>query len=593
MLFIMNILDSEFDDGANNVDECGNCPRCGKPLQISKNPRILYECSICDYKDWNNNKKLALKTTNPILEFCPKNEIEFKELLIKKKRAKRICYDEKGNRIKTNVWNAHNFTEKSNLRVNIASSSLYKEAAQNGIIKILYEIEGYEKQSENQPKQKQDFVLHKKAKLSEKQRALNEDDISKKEEQIQMETLKDCSISIYEAMNNIKHDKYVMPAFQRQYVWDMEQIEKLWDSILLNYPISTFLFWHIDEQNISPDTYFCTFLKSATFNFQKKSTTPNYELSSINTKITDTAILDGQQRLTSLYLSLFCDGIYIKEKHGKGEGGRLAKLLVELDKSKIENAEGEFNTKQYDIAFPENNLRSSPTKFEFGKLITDEKFKDTSKRQEAIDDAIKSVPAQSKEYARDLLNNLCRKVFDEKHIRFTEMHGINQDAALEMFVRFNSGGKPLKKSDITMSILEAYWPSSRSVFGKFLENSAYRDFGTDFIIRTALMLYGDVVKSNLNKKTADELKNNWNYFTEVLQKLDKLLKSMNIATAHFSSSWNILLPVIYFIYYNPDYKNDQDAIKAYITRGTVFTYFKSGTTGKLSNMRNKINECDN
>ena len=34
-----------------------------------------------------------------------------------------------------------------------------------------------------------------------------------------------------------------MPAFQRQYVWSMEQVEKLWDSILLDYPIATFLFW--------------------------------------------------------------------------------------------------------------------------------------------------------------------------------------------------------------------------------------------------------------------------------------------------------------------------------------------------------------
>lgn len=33
----------------------------------------------------------------------------------------------------------------------------------------------------------------------------------------------------------IKDGKYVMPAFQRQYVWSMEQIEKLWDSILLEY----------------------------------------------------------------------------------------------------------------------------------------------------------------------------------------------------------------------------------------------------------------------------------------------------------------------------------------------------------------------
>ncbi|MBR1680915.1 DUF262 domain-containing protein [bacterium] len=51
------------------------------------------------------------------------------------------------------------------------------------------------------------------------------------------------SISIYDAIMNIKNEKYAMPAFQRQYVWSMEQIEKkLWDSILLDYPIASFLF---------------------------------------------------------------------------------------------------------------------------------------------------------------------------------------------------------------------------------------------------------------------------------------------------------------------------------------------------------------
>lgn len=54
---------------------------------------------------------------------------------------------------------------------------------------------------------------------------------------------------------NIQNGKYVMPAFQRQFVWSMEQIEKLWDSILLDYPIATFLFWHVDDNNVTWDTY--------------------------------------------------------------------------------------------------------------------------------------------------------------------------------------------------------------------------------------------------------------------------------------------------------------------------------------------------
>jgi hypothetical protein len=74
---------------------------------------------------------------------------------------------------------------------------------------------------------------------------------------------------------------------------------------------------------------------------------------------------------------------------------------------------------------------------------------------------------------------------------------MKQDDALEMFVRFNSGGKALKKHEITMSILEAYWPNAKTEFGKLLDGS-YAGFGSDFIVRSALMLYGDVVKSNIN-----------------------------------------------------------------------------------------------
>lgn len=80
-----------------------------------------------------------------------------------------------------------------------------------------------------------------------------------------MSVLIDSSVTIYEVIQNIKDGKYVMPAFQRKYVWSMEQIEKLWDSILLDYPIATFLFWHVDDDNVTWDTYFCNFLSSVTF----------------------------------------------------------------------------------------------------------------------------------------------------------------------------------------------------------------------------------------------------------------------------------------------------------------------------------------
>lgn len=406
-----------------------------------------------------------------------------------------------------------------------------------------------------------------------------------------MSVLKDSSITIYEALQNIKNGKYVMPAFQRQYVWSMEQIEKLWDSILLDYPIATFLFWHVDDDNVSWDTYFCNFLSDVTFDSGKQADSVNYELTGINVNMTDTAVLDGQQRLTSLYLSLLGDA-YIRQKHArkKNNGGFVTKLLIELNKNKLDVDEEEYNSKKYDIKFSEKVGRLSPTQFEI-KNILDVKFQDETTRDKAIEDAIANVPADSKDYARGILQKLYHKIFVEKLVRYTEIHDMNQDDALEMFVRFNSGGKALKKSEITMSILEAYWPSAKTEFGKLLVDS-YAGFGSDFIIRSALMLYGDVVKSNISKQIAEELKNNWSDFKKALKNLEAVLKDMKIEVSRFSSSWNVLLPILSFIYYNPEYKNNTEGIRAYLMRAILFTYFQSGTTGKLQQMKSNINSYD-
>lgn len=403
-----------------------------------------------------------------------------------------------------------------------------------------------------------------------------------------MSKLNDTSITIYEALQNIENGKYVMPAFQRQYVWSMEQIEKLWDSILLDYPIATFLFWHIDDNNISWDTYCCQFMKEVTFDSRKQADSVNYELSSVDVSITDTAILDGQQRLTSLYLSLFGTA-HIRQKHARKStnGGTLTKLLIELNENKLDIDEEEYNSKKFDIRFSEKAARYSPTQFEV-RTILEERFQDDTTRESAIEDAIRNVPEDSKLYARNILNKLYNKIFVEKLVRYTEIQDMNQEDALEMFVRFNSGGKALKKSEITMSILEAYWPSAKTEFGRLLVN-AYAGFGTDFVIRTALMLYGDVVKSNINKKIAEDLKNNWGDFKRALKNLEEILNEFKIDVHHFSNSWNVLIPIIYFIYYNPDYRENLNGIKAYLMRAILFNYFQSGTTGKLQKMKSIIN----
>ena len=185
-----------------------------------------------------------------------------------------------------------------------------------------------------------------------------------------MGILADGSITIADAMDYIEGGKFVMPAFQRQFVWSTSQIEKLWDSILLDYPISTFLFWEIDEGNTDEKTYFCKFMESVAFDFRGSSNSPNYELITPNLAISDTAILDGQQRLTSLYLSLI-GKTFAMEKYARRKSGSkiTTKLVIELDKNKLDLDPDDYNSMKHDIRFNKKIMRISPTQFEIRKVM--------------------------------------------------------------------------------------------------------------------------------------------------------------------------------------------------------------------------------
>jgi len=310
------------------------------------------------------------------------------------------------------------------------------------------------------------------------------------ENELRENRIEEKSMTIYDAMQDIMAGKYVIPAFQRSYVWSLPQIEKLWDSILLGYPIATFLYWHLDDNNVDGETTFCQFISDVTFNSSKVADGIKYKLTNIKTSISDIGVLDGQQRLTSLFISLYGD-VYMRPKNA----------------------------------------------------------------------------------------------------RYTEIYKMNQDDALEIFIRFNSGGKALKKSEITMSILEVHWPSARENFNQVL-NGVYEDFGTDFIIRTSLMLHGkDVTKFIVTREMVEKLKNEWKKFKDALDNLEKMFGYMHIDLRRFSSYWNVLVPVIYYIYLNPnDYMKCAKGVEVYITRAIFFIYFRSGTPGKLKEMKSKINE---
>ncbi len=56
--------------------------------------------------------------------------------------------------------------------------------------------------------------------------------------------------TVKEVVTNIHTKKYLLPAIRREVVWRVDQITRLFDSLMRDYPIGTFLFWHVSKENV-------------------------------------------------------------------------------------------------------------------------------------------------------------------------------------------------------------------------------------------------------------------------------------------------------------------------------------------------------
>ena len=117
-------------------------------------------------------------------------------------------------------------------------------------------------------------------------------------------------ISIKQAIDKIDLQQYLLPAIQREFVWGNDKIELLFDSLMRNYPIGSFLMWKVQNENKIVHRYYSVLKK-----YREKYHTHCEE---VNTNaIPDfEAVLDGQQRLTALYIGLKGSYAYKKKNFG-------------------------------------------------------------------------------------------------------------------------------------------------------------------------------------------------------------------------------------------------------------------------------------
>lgn len=68
------------------------------------------------------------------------------------------------------------------------------------------------------------------------------------------------AITIKNAIDKIDSGDFLLPSIQRRFVWNPIQIEFLFDSIMQDYPINTFMFWEVEDDGIKNQFRFYDFL---------------------------------------------------------------------------------------------------------------------------------------------------------------------------------------------------------------------------------------------------------------------------------------------------------------------------------------------
>ena len=71
------------------------------------------------------------------------------------------------------------------------------------------------------------------------------------------------ALTVKTCMSNIVNKDFLLPAIQREFVWDHEQIVALFDSLMRGYPINSFLFWQVNSDKIR-DFQFYDFIRDYT-----------------------------------------------------------------------------------------------------------------------------------------------------------------------------------------------------------------------------------------------------------------------------------------------------------------------------------------
>lgn len=406
-------------------------------------------------------------------------------------------------------------------------------------------------------------------------------------------------ITVAEAILAIQKRDYLLPAIQREFVWTAEKIEALFDSLMRGYPVGSFLFWRVDQENSQKYKFF-EFMQS--YDAQNNKRLRPYE---IPVPKSLSVVLDGQQRLTSLAIGMLgFRADKAKNKRANNPGAYPKKKLYLSLSSKYQGQDD--LDREYDFKFLTDEevagANDSVLWFPIRKVLEFRNGVDVNTEK------LMQFAAENRlsGWGAGTLAKLCNVLLKDPVIYYFREDEQSLNRVLNVFVRLNSGGIALSYSDLLLSIASAQWKSDarEAIYGVLDDINSFGQgfqFDKDFVLKNALVLTDlpDIGFSvdNFNKPNTEAIESGWDVNVRApLTLAAELAAALGYNVSTLTSS-NILIPVAYYLRSincpagfstSPKYAGDREAIRKWMIRGLLKSAFSSKSDTLIAAVRTTI-----
>lgn len=384
-------------------------------------------------------------------------------------------------------------------------------------------------------------------------------------------------ITIYEALIAISKNEYLLPAIQRKFTWSHEQICSLFDSLMRNYPINTFMFWEVESPEIKDKFKFYKMLD----NYCERFNEDNLEHNIVDERPFQ-AIIDGQQRLTSINIGI--RGTYAYKLPRKWwptfhdeQVLPTRKLYLELtQKLDVDNDDNELKM-EYNFKFLTNSeVRSKKDTdhwFDVSRIISFGVAENITEAYFRLQPYLQENKLDSNKTATESLTKLYSLVYLDRTVHYYKETTQDSDRVLDIFIRTNRGGTQLEYSDLLMSMAVANWTGdAKKQIDKLVSdirinpNLGY-SIDRDYILKACLMLTDSDVKfkvRNFNPDIVTKIETQWDGISNCILETFKLIHSWGLNDQGLKAK-NATIPIAYYLYYK---RNGSDALYQSINKLT-------------------------